>query len=174
MTPKFILPAKMVLFKCKSVHVTSLFRTSSDFLSLPVKKPKPSPGPMRPYWSVLLFHLLSFVQPHGCACRRLSNTLAPQALCTCCSARYVPPQIFKWHIPSLLSGPCSDPILSERPSLTTLNKGEFPFPFLLIQLDFSLWYLLPLCLFYFIFQWSVLPSSMRAVLKQGLCFVHSL
>ena len=32
---------------------------------------------------------------------------------------YVFPQIFKWHIPSLLSGLCSDPILLERLSMTT-------------------------------------------------------
>ena len=152
MTPKFILPARMVLLKCKSAHVTSLFRTLQWLPISPSEKAKaPNQGLWGPIWSVLLFHLLSFLQPYGCACRRLSNTLAPQALCTCCSARYVLPQIFKWHIPSLLSGPWSDPILSERPSLTTLNKGEFPFPFLLIQLYFSLWYLLPLCLFYFIF-----------------------
>ena len=174
----------MILFKCKSSHVTSPFKTLQWLLIS--EKAKALTRACKAlsdlsYFSNLsptIFHSLSLLQPYRCACWRLPNTLAPQALCIglpwwlswqrlhlqCgrpgfdswvgkipCRREwllpfhgipwtiyivqkswtrlsdfhfhflsgYVLPQMFKWHIPSLLSGPCSDRILLERPSMTT-------------------------------------------------------
>lgn len=86
----------------------------------------------------------------------LRRLFAPAVLCVFSSP-------VKWYMPSLASGPLLKYHLIGMPSLTTLYKGGFPFPFLLTLLYFSLRYLLPLCLF--ICLWSVLPSSMRTPLK---------
>lgn len=137
MIPEFISPAKLILLKCKSAHVPSPLRTLQQ---LPFSLWK-SQSPSRAYEALCLcptfvirllplFTVCLFSSNNvTCASWTFPDTLAPLRVYSSPCKRYMP---------SLASGPCSNTILAEMPSLTTLQKGVFSFPFLLTLLYFSL------------------------------------